>query len=48
MTERIRKEVAAVLADINRLVEKDFMEYQKQVEALKFSLFKAYKPVGVD
>ncbi|NUN99801.1 MAG: hypothetical protein HUU01_04205 [Saprospiraceae bacterium] len=48
MTEKVRKEVAAVVADINRLVEKDFMEYQKQVEALKFSLFKTYKPVGVD
>ena len=48
MTEKVRKEVAAVVADINRLVEKDFMEYQKQVEALKYSLFKTYKPVGVD
>ncbi len=48
MIEQTRKEVAAVLDDINRLMEKDFAEYRKKVEAVQFSLFKTWEPVKLD
>ncbi len=48
MTEKVRKEVTDVLADINKLVEKDFAEYQKAVEALQYSLFKKFEPMKLD
>jgi photosystem II stability/assembly factor-like uncharacterized protein len=46
--EQTRKDVTAVLNDINRFIEKDFADYRKKVEAVQFSLFKELKPVKLD
>ncbi len=48
MIEQTRKEVASVLDDINRLMEKDFAEYRNKVEAVQFSLFKTWEPLKLD
>lgn len=48
MIEQTRKDVVAILDDINRLVEKDFSEYRKKVEAVQYSLFKDWQPVKLD
>lgn len=46
--EMARKETREVLAQINNFMSKDFAEYQKKVEAARFSLFKTYEPVGLE
>jgi photosystem II stability/assembly factor-like uncharacterized protein len=48
MIEETRKEVTAVLNDINRLMEKDFTAYRKKVEAVQYSLFKEWKPLKLE
>ncbi len=48
MLEKTRKEVTAVASDINAFFEKDFADYQKKVEAIKYSLFKEFETIGVD
>ncbi|MAT55388.1 MAG: hypothetical protein CMN32_12990 [Saprospirales bacterium] len=45
MMEQARKEVSAVVKDINDFMTGPFAEYRQKVEALQASLFKEYEPV---
>lgn len=46
--EKARKETKTVLDKINAFFEKDFAAYQKEVEAVQFSLFKDREPVKME
>ena len=46
--EKARRETKAVLEKINAFFEKDFAEYQKEVEAVQFSLFKERKSLKLE
>ena len=46
--EKARRETKAVLEKINAFFEKDFAEYQKEVEAVQFSLFKERKAIKLE
>ena len=46
--EKARRETKAVLEKVNAFFEKDFAEYQKEVEAVQFSLFKERKAIKLE
>lgn len=48
LMEKARNETAELLEKINQFLANDFADYQKQVEALEFSLFKAFEPVELE
>ncbi|MFQ5445795.1 MAG: WD40/YVTN/BNR-like repeat-containing protein [Saprospiraceae bacterium] len=48
MMAKARKDVAAILGDINRLMEDDFAAYRKKVGEVQFSLFKDFEPVKME
>jgi photosystem II stability/assembly factor-like uncharacterized protein len=48
MMEKARKDTGEILNGINRLFAEDFAAYQKKVEAVQFSLFKAFEPVKME
>lgn len=45
---KIERETKIVLEQINAFMEGDFADFKKEVEALDFSLFKAYEPIKFD
>ena len=46
--EKARKETREVLAKINDFMTTDFADYQRKVEAVNYSLFRAYEPVKLE
>lgn len=48
LMEKARTETAEVLEKVNSFLSEDFAAYQKQVEALRFSLFKEFEPVKLE
>ena len=48
MMEKARKDVANMVSDINRLFQENFAAYQQKVEAVQFSLFKAFEPIKME
>lgn len=46
--EAARKETREVLAKINEFMSGDFAGYQQQVEAVQYSLFKEFEPIGIE
>ncbi|HFA49532.1 MAG TPA: hypothetical protein ENJ95_11010 [Bacteroidetes bacterium] len=47
MISKTKDMVGDILGKINGLVENDFMEYKKKVEAMDFSLFGEYEKIGL-
>lgn len=45
---KARQETQEVLAKINAFMTTDFAEYQEKVQAVQYSLFKAYEPVKME
>jgi hypothetical protein len=43
-----RKETREVLAKINAFMTGDFADYRKKVEAVQYSLFKEFEPIGLE
>ncbi len=48
MIDKISKDVTEIVGQINGLIEQDFAEYQKKVEAVQYSLFKGIESVKLE
>ncbi len=48
MIDKTKNMVSDILEEINALVENDFSEYKKKVEAVDYSLFEKYEPIQLE